>query len=105
MKALRDLGFSQRAPSSRLLGWLSDGSDSAILLMQFLLRVRFVERLENISCAGAGALVWSFSQAAEADQLSLIPDADLSSKNNLLYYLSVNLVCVYPNPSFKHCIL
>ena len=39
-----------------VLGWFSDGSDGAILLLGFLLGARFVERLETVSCAGAS--VW-----------------------------------------------
>ena len=56
----------------QLTAWLvSDVSDSAILLLWFLFRVGFVERSETILCAGA--LVWTFSQASDADEFSLIP--------------------------------
>ena len=54
------------------------GYDIPILLLQFLLRIGFVERPETILCAGA--LVWSFlpallPPASDADELNLIPYA------------------------------
>ena len=42
---------------------------------QFLLRIGFIEWQETILCAGE--LVWSFSLASDADELSLIPYAEL----------------------------
>ena len=74
MKALHELGFSRRAACSSQLGGFSDVSDGAILLVRFLLRIGFVEGPGTILCDGA--LVWSFSVASDADELSLIPYAE-----------------------------
>ena len=70
-RAPRGLAFSRRAACDGQPGWFSDVSDGAVLRLRFLLRVGFVERQETILCAGA--LVWSFSPASDADELSLIP--------------------------------
>ena len=71
MKALHWSGFSRHSACDGRLGWFSDGSDGTFLLLQFLSRAGFVERLETILCDGA--LLWSFSPAYE---LSLILDAE-----------------------------
>ena len=52
-----------------VLGLFNDRSVGAILL-----GARFVERLETASCAGAS--VWSFPPATNADELCLILDAE-----------------------------
>ena len=65
MNTLHEFGISLRADGNWQLGWFSDGFDSAILLLLFLMSVGFVERLESISWAGAS--VWSFSPASDAD--------------------------------------
>ena len=54
-------------------GWQSY-SPSSLDVLGFLLGARFVERLETVSCVGG--IAWSFSQAPDANELSLIPDAD-----------------------------
>ena len=64
----------RRAACDWQLGWFSDESDGAILLLGFLLGASFVESLETVSCAGA--LLWSFSSASDADELSLILDSE-----------------------------
>ena len=74
MKALHEPGFSRRTACNRQLDWFSNVFDGAILLLRFLLRVGFVERPETI--LRAGALVWSISPASEADELSLISNAE-----------------------------
>ena len=54
-----------------MTAWLvSNVSDGATPLLRFLLRVGFVERPETI--LSAAALVWTFSPAPDADELSLI---------------------------------
>ena len=55
------------------LGCFSDGPDGAVLLLRF-----FVEKLETNSCVGA--MVWPFSLATYADDLSCSP-----TQNNLIY--------------------
>ena len=73
-KLLHDTGFSRRAACDRQLGWFGDRSGGAILFLEFLLGATFVERRETVSCAGAS--IWSFSMASDADELSLILDAE-----------------------------
>ena len=54
------------------LASFSDGSDGAVVL-GVLLGARFVERLETGMCGGIGL---SFSPGTDADELSLILDAE-----------------------------
>ncbi len=48
MKVLLDFGLSRHAARDCRLGWFRDGSDGAILLLRFILRVGYVERPETI---------------------------------------------------------
>ena len=65
---LLEYGLSGHAARHRRIGWFSDGSDGAILLLQLLLRVGYVEKARNDRFVAT--LVWSFSPAWEAVELT-----------------------------------
>ncbi len=44
MKVLLEYGLSDHAARTCRLGWFSDGSDGAILLLRLLLRFGYVEK-------------------------------------------------------------
>ena len=71
MKALHELGFYDVLLAidsfAGLVTYLMENS-TVILLLQFLLRIGFFERMETILCAGA--VVWSLSPASDVDELS-----------------------------------
>ena len=48
MKVLLEFGLSGHAARDCRLGWFVDGSDGAILLLQFLLRAGYVETRETM---------------------------------------------------------
>jgi hypothetical protein len=80
MKILIEYGHMGHAVGDCRLGWFRDGSDGAVLLLRFLLKVgpSLLKRHEIIVVWPRASLVWSFSPAWEVVQPFLS-----------LYYLKV----------------
>jgi hypothetical protein len=70
VNVMLEFGLSGHATRDCRLGWFRDGSDDgAILLLQHLLRVGYVEKALNDRCAAT--LVWRLSLAWDAIELTL----------------------------------